>query len=477
MTKKVFISHAQNDKKFADRICEKLETNGYSCWIAPRDIPYGTDWAGEITGSIKECRLFVFLLSKSSVESRQCPKEITLADNAGKPMICIQMDETKMNPMMEYHFLSGQLCYFNPEKPDETLDELLISAKRILGEPEKPEPAEKTPERKKTDEPTVPQTIPTVPPQAPPTYPRQDPTPAPQPGPKIPQPSPAPQPGTKIPQPNPAPPQQWTAAPPGRNPVQTASQNQFPPQNKKKPVYKKVWFWIVIILGVNISCIIFLLILGVLSSGVPQSGIDPDQKAEVKYEITDTYNRCYQNEYSNVRQTVIVQIKNTGTCNIDFGTCEYDVNDPDSHFITKSYFSVFPPVVAPGEICYLFNSKYLPEGCSADVEYQIEPKIDARETTAHTEYLEVYDLDSRVELGYPTVTGRVRNGTGTGCSSVSASFVCSTPDGRIILIDHAYIGNLEAGASDSFENYMYELPDDVDFNTLDVKVYAVSKIQ
>ncbi len=28
-------------------ICKRLESSGYSCWIAPRDIPYGNDWAGE----------------------------------------------------------------------------------------------------------------------------------------------------------------------------------------------------------------------------------------------------------------------------------------------------------------------------------------------------------------------------------------------------------------------------------------------
>jgi len=37
----VFISHASPDVKLAESICEVLESNGMSCWIAPRDIPFG----------------------------------------------------------------------------------------------------------------------------------------------------------------------------------------------------------------------------------------------------------------------------------------------------------------------------------------------------------------------------------------------------------------------------------------------------
>lgn len=111
MDKKVFISHSQKDKKIADIICSALETEDIGCWIAPRDIPYGNDWAGEITSAIENSELFVFILSESSNSSRQCPKEISIADNANKQIICIKIDDTEMNPGFRYH-LSMQQTFF-----------------------------------------------------------------------------------------------------------------------------------------------------------------------------------------------------------------------------------------------------------------------------------------------------------------------------------------------------------------------------
>ena len=111
MDKKVFISHSQKDKKIADIICSTLETEDIGCWIAPRDIPYGNDWAGEITSAIENSELFVFILSENSNNSRQCPKEISIADNANKPIICIKIDDTEMNPGFKYH-LSMQQTFF-----------------------------------------------------------------------------------------------------------------------------------------------------------------------------------------------------------------------------------------------------------------------------------------------------------------------------------------------------------------------------
>ena len=111
MNKKVFISHSQKDKKIADIICSALETEDIGCWIAPRDIPYGNDWAGEITSAIENSELFVFILSESSNSSRQCPKEISIADNANKQIICIKIDDTEMNPGFRYH-LSMQQTFF-----------------------------------------------------------------------------------------------------------------------------------------------------------------------------------------------------------------------------------------------------------------------------------------------------------------------------------------------------------------------------
>ena len=41
----VFISHSSIDKELADKVCETLEARSLKCWIAPRDIMPGSEWA------------------------------------------------------------------------------------------------------------------------------------------------------------------------------------------------------------------------------------------------------------------------------------------------------------------------------------------------------------------------------------------------------------------------------------------------
>lgn len=121
MNKKVFISHSQKDKKIADIICSALETEDIGCWIASRDIPYGNDWAGEIASAIESSCLFIFVLSEHSNASRQCPKEITVADNVGIPIVCIKIDEVEMSPALKYHLSTQQILFLDASNIKEEL--------------------------------------------------------------------------------------------------------------------------------------------------------------------------------------------------------------------------------------------------------------------------------------------------------------------------------------------------------------------
>jgi hypothetical protein len=41
----VFISYSSKDKLTADAICAARERDGARCWIAPRDVLAGEEWA------------------------------------------------------------------------------------------------------------------------------------------------------------------------------------------------------------------------------------------------------------------------------------------------------------------------------------------------------------------------------------------------------------------------------------------------
>ena len=53
MNHDVFISYSSKEKSIADGVCHYLEANGVKCWMAPRDIPAGTDYGDLIDEAIK----------------------------------------------------------------------------------------------------------------------------------------------------------------------------------------------------------------------------------------------------------------------------------------------------------------------------------------------------------------------------------------------------------------------------------------
>ena len=65
----VFISYSFADQTIADRVLNTLiNTYRIHPWICTRDIGGGVDYKKEIVRAIRECKVFVFLQSKNSVE-------------------------------------------------------------------------------------------------------------------------------------------------------------------------------------------------------------------------------------------------------------------------------------------------------------------------------------------------------------------------------------------------------------------------
>lgn len=118
---KVFISHSKHDKPIAELICTALEGEGVGCWIAPRDIPYGNDWAGEIASAIENSSLFIFVLSEHSNSSTQCFKEITVADNVGVPIVCVKKDDVEMSQPLKYYLSTRQILSIDASNIKEEL--------------------------------------------------------------------------------------------------------------------------------------------------------------------------------------------------------------------------------------------------------------------------------------------------------------------------------------------------------------------
>ena len=69
LARDVFVSYASQDAAIANSVVEALEQQGIRCWIAPRDVKPGAQYADAIVRAINEAKTLVLVLSQSSVGS------------------------------------------------------------------------------------------------------------------------------------------------------------------------------------------------------------------------------------------------------------------------------------------------------------------------------------------------------------------------------------------------------------------------
>jgi len=103
MAHHVFISYSDKDKSIADALCSTLEAGGVRCWITPRDLLPGKDWAEQIIDAIAVSRVMVLLLSASSNESTQVKREVERAVNKNVIVIPFRIENVTLSKTLEYH--------------------------------------------------------------------------------------------------------------------------------------------------------------------------------------------------------------------------------------------------------------------------------------------------------------------------------------------------------------------------------------
>jgi TIR domain len=107
MPQAIFVSYSQADQGCAYDLVTRLEADGIACWIAPRDITPGSDWAAEIIDAIAAARLMVLVFSASSNESSQVHREVERAVHKRVQVLPFRIDDVQPSKSLEY-FLSSQ---------------------------------------------------------------------------------------------------------------------------------------------------------------------------------------------------------------------------------------------------------------------------------------------------------------------------------------------------------------------------------
>ena len=103
MAKDVFISYKSEEFDSANMVRGVLERNGISCWMAPADIPSGSNYAVEVPNAIRAAKVVVFILSEQSQKSEWTQKELDIALNAKKPIMPFALEECDLISPFDFY--------------------------------------------------------------------------------------------------------------------------------------------------------------------------------------------------------------------------------------------------------------------------------------------------------------------------------------------------------------------------------------
>jgi len=122
--RQVFISYSSQEWAQAESLVQILESLGISCWIAPRDIPIGSDYIDQIPEGIDECPCFLVLLSPKSQASQWVRMELSQAVDERKCIFPLLLENFSVSRGFKFLLRNTQIRpYF--EDQNATLQEII----------------------------------------------------------------------------------------------------------------------------------------------------------------------------------------------------------------------------------------------------------------------------------------------------------------------------------------------------------------
>ncbi len=145
---RVFISHSSENAELAKELCGKLENNGFPCFLAPRDIRSGFEYAEEIINGLDSSDMMVLLLSEASNSSPHVLREVERAVSKKKTIIVYKLEDVQLSKSLEYFLMTHQWVNDKPGRDfDEILKRVSEYAEQADGEPRKIVVGENKPEK------------------------------------------------------------------------------------------------------------------------------------------------------------------------------------------------------------------------------------------------------------------------------------------------------------------------------------------
>jgi hypothetical protein len=133
-----FISYAFEDKPTADAVCSWLERNGIRCWMAPRDLTPGIDYASGIVQAIHAARLMVLVFSEHANRSDQVKREVERAVSHGLAILPLRIADVPPSTALEYYLSTPHWLDALTPPLEQYLDRLAHAVKAVLGQVDDP---------------------------------------------------------------------------------------------------------------------------------------------------------------------------------------------------------------------------------------------------------------------------------------------------------------------------------------------------
>lgn len=128
----VFISYASPDSSVADALCEALEREGVTCWIAPRDVVPGEFYADAIVRAIDASKVIVLVLSQNAVTSQHVLREVERASSKRHPVVSFRVDLAPLPAALEYFLNTSHWLDASASGVDRALPRLVEAVKHLV---------------------------------------------------------------------------------------------------------------------------------------------------------------------------------------------------------------------------------------------------------------------------------------------------------------------------------------------------------
>ena len=117
----IFVSYAHKDSEKVFELIRVLQKE-YNVWF-DEGIRFGREWDEEIVSKIDGCTLFVYAITKNSLESRNCKDEIAYAKDNNIPFLNMLIEDIELPNLFKLRYGRFQMLkYYEYQDKNEIFD-------------------------------------------------------------------------------------------------------------------------------------------------------------------------------------------------------------------------------------------------------------------------------------------------------------------------------------------------------------------